>query len=89
MSGNGLPKTLIGFLIGLGAGAALGVLFAPNSGEKTRKRLLGIAQDAVDDAVATGRSVTRRTKGAVGEIVIGVKDATEAVERAYTKATGD
>ncbi len=40
-----------GFLVGLGLGIAAGVLFAPASGEQTRRELRG----RVDEAVDTGR----------------------------------
>ena len=36
------------FLLGLGVGAALGVLYAPRSGEETREDLLGRANEGRD-----------------------------------------
>ena len=39
-----------GFLIGLGIGVALGVLFAPLSGEETRDNLADRASDLSDSA---------------------------------------
>jgi gas vesicle protein len=90
MRANKLPQTVLGFAVGLGVGAALGLLFAPKSGEDTREYLLDGARDAVDDAVATGRKFNRRAKHAVDQVVADVtdhlKDVTDAGERAYTKA---
>jgi gas vesicle protein len=39
-----------GFLIGLGIGVGLGVLFAPMSGEETRNNLVDRASDLSDSA---------------------------------------
>ena len=39
-----------GFLIGLGIGVGLGVLFAPMSGEETRNNLADRASDLQDSA---------------------------------------
>lgn len=42
-------KMLLGILGGVAAGALLGVLFAPDKGEKTRKKILQKGEDLVDD----------------------------------------
>jgi gas vesicle protein len=81
-------ETFIGFAIGFGVGAALGVLFAPQSGEEMRDYLAEGAKDAVDGAMATGRKFTRRAKRAVDDVAEHVKDAAEVVEQAYTQAKG-
>jgi gas vesicle protein len=86
MEDQKLPQTLFGFAIGLGIGAALGILFAPKSGEETRQFLLEGATDALDDAVATGRKFTRRAKRTVKDVAERVVDATEGGEQAYRKA---
>ena len=52
------------FLIGLGLGVGLGVLFAPMSGEKTRNALQERAQDLASSARETykqGRDRVQRT----------------------------
>lgn len=50
MNRNGWSSMITGITIGLGIGAALGILFAPGSGEDTRDYLLGAAKDRLDDA---------------------------------------
>lgn len=42
-------RTALGILVGLGAGALIGVLFAPERGSTTRRRILDKGQDYADD----------------------------------------
>ena len=42
-------KVLLGVLGGAAAGALIGVLFAPDKGSKTRKKILTTGRDYVDD----------------------------------------
>lgn len=39
-----------GFLVGLGTGAVLGLLFAPKSGDETRQQVRSTANDLMDRA---------------------------------------
>jgi gas vesicle protein len=81
-----LPHPFVGFAVGLGIGAALGVLFAPKSGQETREYLAEGAIDAIDDAVATSRKFKTRATQAVNDVAERVLDATNAGEQAYTRA---
>ncbi len=46
---NGTAKVIGAVIAGTVAGLVLGVLFAPDKGSKTRKRLAGSAKDLADD----------------------------------------
>jgi gas vesicle protein len=97
MSKNSWPETVSALVIGIGIGAALGVLFAPQSGEDTRDYLVGTAKDGLDQAVgtardgvdhitSTGRKWVRRAQRTVDEARAQVEDAAEQGEKAFRQA---
>jgi len=67
-------KILIGIVIAMATGAVLGVLFAPDKGSNTRKKLskestryMGAVKSAADEAVATLEAkVDKLTESVVG-----------------------
>jgi len=67
-------------------GAALGLLFAPRSGEETRDFIADTARDSLDGAVAQGQKWTRRAQRAAIHAREQVEAATEAGERAFDQA---
>jgi gas vesicle protein len=75
---------LSSFCVGLGVGAALGILFAPKSGEETREEILGAIQENLDEASNKGRKLVRRAQKTVDRVIQGaqdrVKEAADAVE---------
>lgn len=71
------------FAIGIGVGAAMGVLLAPKSGEDTRASLRDAARDTLEDAVARGKKVARRGQKAVGDARDLVNDVVDAGQSAF------
>jgi len=86
MRKNGWSESVSIFAIGMGVGAALGILFAPRSGDDTRDYLDGTAQDKLDEAVEAGRGWARSAEQSVDEAKERVREAAQAGERAYREA---
>ncbi len=80
---NTWPQVLSAFVVGLGAGAALGLLFAPQSGEDTRELLRGTAQDGIDDAVDRGKTVIRRVRKNMDDAKEFVNEVADTAEGAF------
>jgi gas vesicle protein len=74
------------FVVGLGVGAALGVLFAPRSGDDTRENILESAKDGVDGAVAAGQKLIQRSQQGVDEAKGRMRQAKEVGEQAFREA---
>jgi gas vesicle protein len=64
MSDNGGSKVSY-FLVGLGVGALLGILFAPKSGEETREYLRNKADEGRDYAQKKARELRARAEDMV------------------------
>ena len=83
---NTWPQIVSAFAIGLGAGAALGVLFAPQSGEDTRELLRGTAQDGIDEVADRGKTVIRRVRKNMGDAKDFVNEVADTAEGAFRDA---
>jgi gas vesicle protein len=68
-------KATITFLTGFGIGVALGLLFAPQSGEQTREWL-------ADTAESTARRIRRKGRRAIFETLDAIDRGEQAVSRA-------
>jgi gas vesicle protein len=85
---NKIISTVNYFLVGLGIGSAVGILFAPKSGEKTREYLAKKAskgneyahkkarelKDRAEDAVGRGMQTIAQTKGQIATAIEAGRD---------------
>src|ERR1700677_4408456 len=79
-------ESISAFAVGVGVGAALGILFAPRSGNDTREYLVESAQEHLDGAIAAGHKFTQRAQEGIDQIKGQVRQAADVGERAYREA---
>ncbi len=84
---NRLPETISIFAVGLAVGAALGVLFAPSSGDDTREFLSETARDHYDGVVAKGKKWARTAQDTVDTVKDSIRDAADEGGRAFDRAS--
>jgi gas vesicle protein len=72
--------------LGLGVGAALGLLFAPRSGRDTRDSVIDSARETLDGATAAGAALGQHAKDSIDQVKGQVKKAIEVGDRAYREA---
>ena len=76
------------FLVGLGIGIGLGVLFAPTSGEQTRSNIRDRANDLADTARETLEQGRERVRTGISAFRTGVEAATGTESSRPTGSTG-
>jgi len=79
-------ESISAFAVGIGVGAALGILFAPRSGNDTRDLIAETAQEQLDGAIAAGHKLTQRAQQGIDQVKGQVRQAAEVGERAYREA---
>ena len=91
MDKNGLSS----FLLGLGVGVGIGMLFAPKSGEETRKIIKDKAGEGTEyvkqrssEIKQTATEWVEKGKEAIGRQKDTISDAVEAGKQAYRDAVG-
>jgi gas vesicle protein len=74
------------FVVGVGIGALVALLFAPASGKKTRTYITRTAKQGLDDAASTGKRWSRRAQETVDDVKANVAGVVEAGQKAYRTA---
>jgi gas vesicle protein len=88
-------KGLSSFLLGLGVGVAIGMLFAPKTGQETRELIKNKAGEGSDFLKQRGDEIKQtatewvdKGKDALGKQRDNLSDAMEAGRQAYREAVG-
>jgi gas vesicle protein len=84
------------FLAGLGIGAAVGILYAPKSGDEVRQRLREVAEDSRDTVKERARQARAQAEGwadkgrdYLNQQKEQIRTAYEAGRQAYREATSE
>lgn len=87
-------ESTLGFLMGVGAGVAVGLLCAPTPGNKTRRQIVDGAKQQVNDAVQHATDLMDSTsclleqgRDEIARQQAGIKNAVAAGKKAYRQAT--
>jgi len=86
MSRTNWPALITGIAIGAGVGAAIGILFAPQSGEDTRNDLMGSARDRLNDVKDRFSDVTDRFSDVTNRVNNVVETGKDFVRQAQDTA---
>lgn len=70
-------KALLGLLAGVAAGALIGILFAPDKGSDTRKKIAKKGKDYADDLTVKLNDLMEDVSEKVDSVVKKVKEFTE------------
>jgi gas vesicle protein len=70
---------MIKFILGALAGATIGLLLAPKSGEELREDLSGQLNDTIEQGKAVGRRVSKRARRLTAQTQDQLRNVTDAV----------
>jgi gas vesicle protein len=80
---NDNTKVVVALLAGLAAGAALGILFAPDSGEETRDKLSDSLKKLGDSIKETAATEIDNLVGLKDKVVSSIKTKVAGAEEEY------
>jgi gas vesicle protein len=80
---NDNTKVVVALLAGLAAGAALGILFAPDSGEETRDKLSESLKKLGDSIKETAATEIDNLVGLKDKVVSSIKTKVTGAEEEY------
>jgi gas vesicle protein len=80
---NDNSKVLVALLVGLAAGAALGVLFAPDKGNETRDKLSDSLKSLGDSIKETATSEIENLMNFKDKVVDNIKSKISSAEEEY------
>lgn len=84
-------KVVLGALAGLALGAALGILFAPEKGKTTRKKISKKSRDYAEDMTDKFNelidTLSHKFEGVKNDVKVKMEDGKVRAERAYENAT--
>ena len=80
---NDNTKVVVALLVGLAAGAALGILFAPDSGEETRDKLSESLKKLGDSIKETAATEIDNLVGLKDKVVGNIKTKINGAEEEY------
>jgi gas vesicle protein len=68
-------KTALGLILGLGVGALIGVLFAPDQGSRTRRKILDKGHDLTDELKGKFEGLYQEASEKYGDFLAEAKTA--------------
>jgi len=82
-------KILLGFLAGAVAGAAIGILFAPDKGSETRRKIVDESQDLADNLKGKFNNLVDGVKEKFSSIKSETEDVAEKGYSAYNRTKAE
>ena len=82
-------KILLGFVVGAAVGAALGILFAPDNGKETRRKISEKGNDLADDLKDKFSDLVDGVKGKFSALKSEAEDVVDKGYSAYNRTKAE
>lgn len=76
---------MAGIILGAAVGATLGVLFAPEEGKVTRKKLEKKGRKALEDLEKTAKEAGQKLEPAIENVKEGMEGRVDEIKRGFSK----